>query len=49
VDAVHLVDGHLILFELVVREALLEDADEEVVGEEILFGKPGGGEGFEAI
>ncbi len=48
VDAVHLVDGHLVFFEVVVVEALLEDAGEEVVGEDVLLGKAGGGDGFEA-
>ncbi len=47
-DAVHLVDGHLELFEVVVVEALLEDAGEEVVGEDVLLGEAGGGDGFEA-
>jgi hypothetical protein len=48
VDAVHLVDGHLVFFEVVVVEALLEDANEEVVGEDVLLGEAGGGNGFEA-
>jgi hypothetical protein len=48
VDAVHLVDRHLVVFELVVVETLLEDASEEVVGEDILLGEAGGGDGFEA-
>jgi hypothetical protein len=48
VNAVHLVDGHLVVFEFVVVEALLEDAGEEVVGEDVLLGEAGGGDGFEA-
>jgi hypothetical protein len=48
VDAVHLIDGHLVLFEFVVVEALLEDASEEVMGENVLLGEAGGGDGFEA-
>ena len=48
VDAVHLVDGHLVFFEVVVVEALLNDAGEEVVGEDVLLGEAGGGDGFEA-
>jgi hypothetical protein len=48
VDAVHLVDGHLVLFEIVVVEALLEDAGEEIVGENVLLGEAGGRDGFEA-
>ena len=49
VDAVHLIDGHLVLFELVVVESLLEDASEEVVGEDVLLGEVGGGDGLEAF
>jgi hypothetical protein len=48
VDAVHLVDGHLELFKFIVVEALLEDAAEEVVGEDVLLGEASGGNGFEA-
>ena len=42
-DAVPLVDGYLVFFEVVVVQALLEDAAEEVVGERVLFGEAGGG------
>ena len=48
VRAVHLRDGHLVFFEAVVVEALLEGAHEQVVGELILLGEAGGGDGFEA-
>jgi hypothetical protein len=48
VDAVHLVDGHLVLFEIVVVEVLLEDAGEEIVGENVLLGEACGRDGFEA-
>ena len=48
VRAIHLRDGHLVLFEAVVGEALLEGADEQIVGEQVLLGEAGGGDGFEA-
>jgi len=47
-NATLLVDGHFIFLETVVGDALLEDADEEVVGELILIGEAGGGDSVEA-
>jgi len=47
-NAALLVDGHLIFFEIVVGDALLEDADEQVVGELVLIGEAAGGDGVEA-
>ena len=43
-----LVDWHFIFFEIVVGDALLEDANEQVMRELILIGEAGGGDGFEA-
>jgi hypothetical protein len=48
VDAVHLIDGHLVVFEVVVVETLLEDAGEEIVGEDVLLGEACCRDGFEA-
>ncbi len=48
VDAVLLVDGHLVLFEIEVGDALLEDANEQVVRELVLIGESAGGNGVEA-
>jgi hypothetical protein len=47
-DAILLIDGHLEFLEAVIRDALLEDTDEEIVGELILFGESGGGDGLES-
>ena len=38
-NAVLLVDGHLVLFEIKVGDALLEDADQEIVRESVLVGE----------
>ena len=38
-DAILLVDWHLVLFEVEVCDALLEDTNEEIVGEFILIGE----------
>ena len=38
-DAILLVDWHLVLFEIEVGDALLEDTNEEIVGELILVGE----------
>src|ERR1700730_2068526 len=38
-DAVELVDRHLVLFEVKVGDALLEDANQQVVGELVLIGE----------
>ncbi len=46
-DAVHLVDWHLVLFEIEVGDALLENTDHEVVGELILVGETGSRDGFQ--
>jgi hypothetical protein len=48
VDAILLVDGHLEFLERVIRDALLEDTDEKIVGELILLGESGCGDGLEA-
>jgi hypothetical protein len=48
VHAVHLIDRHLVLFEVIVVQTLLENADEEVVGEGVLLGKTNGRDSFEA-
>jgi hypothetical protein len=48
VDALLLVDGHLVSFEVEVLDALLELALHELVGEEILVGEAGGVDGGEA-
>jgi hypothetical protein len=48
VDAIHLVNGHLVFFEVEVSDALLENANEEVVGELILIREAGGGDGLNA-
>ena len=47
-DAVLLVDRHLVLFEVEVGDALLQDANQEVVGELVLIGEAGGRDGLEA-
>ena len=47
-DALLLVDGHLVGLEVEVLDALLELALHELVGEEILFGEVGGVDGGEA-
>jgi hypothetical protein len=46
-DAVLLVDGHLILFEIEVSDALREDTNEEVVRKLILIGEASRGDRFE--
>ena len=46
-DAILLVDQHLILFEVEVRDALLKHADHEVVRELVLVGEAGARNGFE--
>ena len=43
-----MVHRHLVLFEVEVRNALLQRADEQVAGELILIRKAGGGDGLEA-
>src|SRR5260370_42645598 len=45
-DAVLLVDGHLVFFEVEVSDALPEDTGQEVVGL-VLVGEPGSWNGFE--
>ena len=45
-DAILLVDGHLVLFEIEVGDALLEDTNEEVVREMVLVGEACGRDGF---
>ena len=40
-------ERHLELFEVVVLDALLELAEEEVVGDEVLLGKAGGVDGLD--
>jgi hypothetical protein len=47
-DAVLLIDGHLVFLEVEIGDALLKDANEEVVGKLILVGKTGGGDGLKA-
>ena len=47
-DALLLVDGHLVGLEVEVLDALLELALHELVGEEVLFGEVGGVDGGEA-
>ena len=44
----HLIDGHFVFFKVEIGHALAEDADEEVVGELILVGEAGGGDGLDA-
>ncbi len=46
-DAVLLVDRHLVLFEVVVGDALLEDTNHKVVRELVLVGEAGRWDGFE--
>src|ERR1700729_387196 len=41
VCASHLGDGHVKIFERVVLVALLEGADKEIVGKDVLFGEAG--------
>ena len=48
VNAVLLIDGHFIFFEVKVGDALLQNANEQVVGELILIGEAGGGDGLQA-
>src|SRR5271156_5653408 len=47
-DAALLIDGHLVFLKLEVGDALLEDADEGIVGKLALIGEAGGGDGVEA-
>src|SRR5260221_11744190 len=47
-DAVELADRHLKFSQVEVGDALLEDTNEEVVGELILVGKAGDGDGIKA-
>ena len=47
-DAVHLVDRHLVLFQIVVIDALLEYAAEKIVREQILLGESGGRDRLQA-
>src|SRR3984885_10414310 len=46
-NAILLIDWHLVLFEVEVGNALLQHADQQVVRELILIGKAGRGDGFE--
>jgi len=39
-DAILLVDRHLVFFEVEVGDALLEDTNEQVTGELVLIGEP---------
>jgi len=47
-DAILLVDRHLVFFEVEVGDALLEDTNEEVVGELVLIGEPSTRDGFKS-
>src|SRR5216683_814193 len=47
VDAILLVNWHLVLFEVVVGDALPENTNKEVVRELVLVGEPGGRDSFE--
>ena len=46
-DAVLLVDGHLVFFEAVVGDALLEDTNEQVVRELVRLGEGSGRDSLE--
>ncbi len=48
VDAIHLIDRHLIFFELIVGEPLLQHANQEIVREKVLLGKACGRDAVEA-
>ena len=41
-------EGHLVLFEVIVFDALLELAEEEIVGDQVLLGEARGIDGFDA-
>ena len=45
-DAILLIDWHLVLFEVEVGDALLEDTNQEVMGELVLVGEARTGDGF---
>ena len=45
-DAILLIDWHLVLFEIEVGDALLEDTNEEIVGELVLIGEASTRDGF---
>src|SRR5260370_3905863 len=45
-DAVLLVDWHLVFFEVEVGDPLLKDASQEIVGELVLVGEPSTRDGF---
>jgi hypothetical protein len=47
VDAILLVNRHLVLFEVVVGDALPQDTNKEVVRELVLLGEPSGRDSFE--
>ena len=47
-DAILLVDRHLIFFEVEVGDALLKDASQEIMGELVLVGEGGGWDGFKS-
>ena len=42
VDALHLRDGHLVVLQQVVGNAVIQNVKQEIVGEAILLGKSGG-------
>ncbi len=46
-DAVLLVDWHLVFFEVEIGDALLKDANEQIVGKLILVGEASGRDGLE--
>ncbi len=46
-NAILLVDWHLVLFEIEVGDPLLQNADEEVVRELVLVGEASAGDGFQ--
>ena len=47
VDAILLVDRHLVLFEIVVGDALLQHAHQKIVGELVLIGETSSGNGLQ--
>ena len=47
-NAILLVDRHLVLFEVEVADALLKDTNEEVVGELVLVGEAGTRDGLQS-
>jgi len=48
VDAILLVDRHLVFFQVEVGEALLENTNQELVGKLIPIGEAGGSDGLKA-